>query len=113
MRVFLDVQEDKKQKKDWISEQVPGICLLEDLIDYAVHGLKRCEDYCGSEHNCGEGSCFCVRARLPSPKYYELYEELRALGQELAWLTILGNISQDLIPFGILKKEKINEQDTI
>lgn len=113
MRVFLDVNEDKKQKKDWISEQVPGICLLEDLIDYAVHGLKRCEDYCGSEHYCGEGSCFCVRARLPSPKYYELYEELRALGQELAWLTILGNLSQDLIPFGILKKEKINEQDTI
>ena len=113
MRVFLDVNEDQKQKKDWISEQVPGICLLEDLIDYAVHGLKRCEDYCGSEHYCGEGSCFCVRARLPSPKHYELYEELRALGQELAWLTILGNLSQDLIPFGILKKEKINEQDTI
>jgi len=113
LRVFLDVNEDKKQKKDWISEQVPGICLLEDLIDYAVHGLKRCEDYCGSEHYCGEGSCFCVRARLPSPKHYELYEELRALGQELAWLTILGNLSQDLIPFGILKKEKINEQDTI
>ncbi len=111
MRVLFDVNKDRKQKKDWESDEDPDISLMSDLIDYAIHGLQRCEDYCGSEAYCGEDSCFCVRARLPHPKHYELYEEMRALGQELAWLTILGNLSQEQIPKGILKKgEKINEK---
>ncbi|HAP70274.1 MAG TPA: hypothetical protein DCR04_11215 [Flavobacteriales bacterium] len=107
MNGLIDIKKDLKQKEEWISEESPDVCSLDDLIDYAIYGLKRCEDYCGSEDYCGEESCFCVRARMPSPKHYELYEELRAVGQELAWLTILGNFSQDLIPNGIIKKETI------
>ncbi len=107
MNGLIDINEDLKQKENWISEEAPDFLSLDDLIDYAIYGLKRCEDYCGSEDYCGEESCFCVRARMPSPKHYELYEELRAVGQELAWLAILGSFSQDLIPNGIIKKETI------
>ena len=108
---MIDTYEDLQQKKDWESNDSPEFCLMSDLIDYAIHGLQRCEDYCGSETYCGEDACFCIRARLPHPKHYELYEEMRLIGKELSMLKILGNLSQEQIPEGILKKgEKINEK---
>ena len=103
MRVLIDVNEDKKQKTKWMHQESEDQIPMDDLMDYAIHGLKRCEDYCGSEDCCGIGACFCVRARMPDPSHYALYEELREIGKELMMLKILGNLSHGLIPQGIVK----------
>ena len=103
MKVLIDVNEDMKQKKEWEQGPRESVVLMNDLIDYAIHGLKRCEDYCGSEDYCGTGACFCVRARMPDPRHYALYEELREIGKELMMLKILGNLSHGLVPLGIVK----------
>ena len=103
MNALIDVNEDKKQKKEWEQGARESVVLMNDLIDYAIHSLKRCEDYCGSEDYCGEGACFCVRARMPDPSHYALYEELREIGKELMMLKIIGNISRGQIPLGIVK----------
>ena len=92
----LNIEAEMEDRKAWIEDDSAEEMLIDDLIDYAIYGLARCE-------LCKE-DCFCIRARFPDPRYYKLYEVMRDLGKELMMLKTLGNISQDLIPLGITKK---------
>ena len=84
----LNIEAEMEERKAWIEDDSAEEMLIDDLIDYAIYGLARCE-------LCKE-DCFCIRARFPDPRYYKLYEVMM--------LKTLGNISQDLIPLGITKK---------
>ena len=38
MNGLIDINEDLKQKENWISEEAPDFLSLDDLIDYGIHG---------------------------------------------------------------------------
>ena len=110
MNILFDINEDKKEKMEWLSEGNDNSFTMDDLTDYAINGLQRCEGYCGSEDYLGEDACYCVRARFPTIKHFNLYEAARELGKELAYITILGNLSQEEIPLGINRQEILRNE---
>ena len=102
MDIWKNVEAEMEQRKAWEEDKSGSEMPIDDLIDYAIYGLQRCE-FC-------EEDCFWIRARMPDPRHYALYEAMRELGKELMMLKIIGNITQDLIPLGITKKGERNNE---
>tara|TARA_E500000331_G_C17078561_1_gene635857 strand:- start:365 stop:682 length:318 start_codon:yes stop_codon:yes gene_type:complete len=96
--IFFDGWEDQKQTRNWEQDKNPEPMKLGELIDSAISGHKECDpEFCGSKYLCGDESCFCIRARFPSPSHYKAYLILREFGKELLFLKILASLSKETL----------------
>ena len=95
-RTLIDIHEDKQQAETWMaSEPEMTWQAIDELIDFAIHGIKTCEGFCGSREMLGEDACFCIRARFPSNEHYFLYLELRKLAKDLTTFALIAKTSQE------------------
>jgi hypothetical protein len=92
---MIDIHDDKKQAEEWV-ENTEGEMSQEQLVYLAINGHKECEHYCGSREYCELGACYCIRANFPTPKLYELYQQLRKTYVEMESLAVISGLSKNL-----------------
>ena len=104
---MIDIHDDKKQAEEWL-ENTEGEMSQEQLVYLAINGHKECEHYCGSRELCELGACYCIRATFPTPKLYELYQQLRKTYIEMESLAVISGLSKNLQIVNNDKAEKIS-----
>ena len=93
---MIDIHEDRRQLEMWLSADTEDAWQdLGELLYFAIHGIKSCDDFCGSRETFGEDQCFCIRARFSSNEHYFLYLELRKLAKKLASFALIAETTQE------------------
>jgi hypothetical protein len=75
--MIFDVRTEKRKAEEWEQGNSEETIPLSEIADIAAVGLTYCKDYCSSRETVGQASCYCVRARFPTPEHYQLYLKAR------------------------------------